>query len=130
MRVLVIGAGAREHTFCWSLAQGLPPGSVLCAPGNAGIARQAACHPVDATDAGAVLALIEREHIDLTVVGPELPLTHGVANRLLVAGKLVCGPTCEAAALEASKAFSKDLMVRHGVHTARHEVVESLDQAL
>lgn len=130
MRVLVIGAGAREHAFCRVLAREVPPGCIHATPGNAGMANAAACHQVPATDLDAILALVNRERIDLTVVGPELPLTRGVVNHLSAAGHLVCGPTSEAAALESSKAFAKDLMVRHGIPTARHKVVTSLDEAL
>ncbi len=130
MRVLVIGAGAREHAFCRVLATDVPHGHIHAAPGNAGMADAAICHPVQATDVDAIVSLVGRERIDLTVVGPELPLTRGVVDRLSAAGHLVCGPTRDAAALESSKAFAKDLMVRHGIPTARHQLVSSLDEAL
>jgi phosphoribosylamine--glycine ligase len=130
MRVLVVGGGAREHALVWKL--GAEPGvdSIVCAPGNAGISRAARCVPVAADDPGAVLALIERERIDFTVIGPELPLTRGVANILARAGHPCCGPTSEAARLESSKAFAKEVMARCGVPTARHLTCDSAAAAL
>jgi phosphoribosylamine--glycine ligase len=130
MRVLVIGSGAREHAICWALARDLGPRHVCCAPGNAGIARAVECLPVDAGDPCAVEALIRRESIDFTVIGPELPLTKGLVNHLASASRPVCGPTREAAELESSKAFAKALMARHGIPTARHETHDSADSAL
>jgi phosphoribosylamine--glycine ligase len=130
MRVLVVGSGAREHALVWKL--GAEPGvtAVCCAPGNAGISRTTRCLPVAADDPAAVLALIEHERIDFTVIGPELPLTRGVANALSRAGHPCCGPTREAARLESSKAFAKDVMARCGVPTARHLTCESAAAAL
>lgn len=130
MRVLVIGSGAREHAICAAAARDLGPGHVLCAPGNAGIQATATCLAVDSADPGAVRALIEREHVDFTIVGPELPLTRGLVNCLDAAGHPVCGPTREAAELESSKAFAKALMTAHGIPTARHVVATSAAAAL
>ena len=130
MRVLVVGSGAREHALVWKL--GAEPGidSVICAPGNAGISRTTRSVPVAADDPGALVALIERERIDFTVIGPELPLTRGVANMLARAGHPCCGPTREAARLESSKAFAKEVMARCGVPTARHLTCDSAAAAL
>jgi phosphoribosylamine--glycine ligase len=130
MRVLVIGAGGREHAICWALTRELGPGHVWCAPGNPGIASVATCAPVDATSPDAILGLVVREQIDFTVVGPELPLTCGVVDRLTAAGHLVCGPTRAAAELESSKVFAKGLMARYGIPTARHAVATSPDEAV
>jgi phosphoribosylamine--glycine ligase len=130
MRVLVVGSGAREHAFCHALRRDLGPGAVRCAPGNAGIAATADCRPVDPADPAAVQALVERDGIDFTLVGPELPLTKGLADRLAAAGHLVCGPTRAAAELESSKAFAKRLMADHGIPTARHVTAHSADEAL
>ena len=130
MRVLVIGAGAREHALCWKLAQEPGVDALLCAPGNAGIAREVRCLPLDAVRPAEVLALVVREGIDLTVVGPEAPLTAGVVDALAAAGHRACGPTQAAASLESSKAFAKRLMAAHGVPTARHVTCASPQEAL
>ncbi len=130
MRVLVVGAGAREHALCWKLAQEPGVDALLCAPGNAGIARETRCLPLDAARPGEVLALVARERIDLTVVGPEAPLTAGVVDALTAAGHRACGPTQAAASIESSKAFAKRLMAAHGVPTARHATCASPQEAL
>jgi phosphoribosylamine--glycine ligase len=130
MKLLVIGSGAREHALVWRLARdgGVP--DIICAPGNPGIGNEARVTPVDAGDPEAVLALAEREDVDLTVVGPELPLTRGVADLFATRGHLLLGPSRLAAELESSKAFAKGFMARHGVPTARYQVCESADVAL
>ena len=128
MKLLVVGAGAREHALAATLARG--GASVVCAPGNPGIARDIRVVPLDANDPAAVLALAEAEGVDLTVIGPEAPLAAGVADHFLAAGRPVFGPTRLAARLETSKAFAKELMARHGVPTARSLVCESADAAL
>jgi len=130
MRVLVIGAGAREHALCWKLRQEPGVDALVCAPGNAGIARGVSCLPLDAARPAEVLALAAREAIDLTVVGPEAPLTAGVVDALTAAGHRACGPTRGAAAIESSKAFAKRLMAAHGVPTARHVTCGSPAEAL
>ena len=130
MRVLVIGAGAREHALCWKLASEPGVDALLCAPGNAGIARGVRCLPLDASRPSEVVALVVREAVDLTVVGPEAPLTAGVVDALTAAGHRACGPTQAAAALESSKAFAKRLMAAHGVPTARHVTCASPEEAL
>ena len=128
MKLLVVGAGAREHALAAALEYG--GASVVCAPGNPGIARDFRIAPLDATDPAAVLALAEAERVDLTVIGPEAPLAAGVADRFLAAGRPIFGPTRAAAQLETSKAFAKGLMARHGVPTARAIVCDSADDAL
>jgi phosphoribosylamine--glycine ligase len=130
MRVLVIGGGAREHALTARLAREMEPGAIVSAPGNPGIARLARTVDIDAADVDALAALADRERIDLTVVGPELPLTLGVADRLRADGRAVLGPSAAAARLESSKAFAKAFMARHGVPTARFRIAESLDAAL
>jgi len=130
MRVLVIGAGAREHALCWKLAQEPGVDTLLCAPGNAGIARDVRCLPLDAAKPSEVLDLVVRENIDLTVVGPEAPLTAGVVDALAAAGHRACGPTRAAASIESSKAFAKRLMAAHSVPTARHVTCASPQEAL
>ena len=130
MRVLVLGSGAREHALVARLASERDVGEIVAAPGNPGIARLARTLSIDLTDLDAVLDLAEREQIDFTVVGPELPLSLGLADRFIDAGRLLFGPTAAAARLESSKAFAKAFMARHGVPTARFRICESLDEAL
>jgi phosphoribosylamine--glycine ligase len=130
MRVLVLGSGAREHALVAGLSADRDVGELVAAPGNPGIARLARVVPLDLADAGAALALAEREQIDLTIVGPELPLSAGIADRFAAEGRLLFGPTAAAARLESSKAFAKAFMARHGVPTARFRTCTSLDEAL
>jgi len=130
MRILVLGSGAREHALAWKLSKEPNVSHVMCAPGNAGIARSIATAPVDVLDTDAVISLVDRERIDLTVVGPEAPLGNGLADRFEAAGRRVFGPTRGAAQLETSKAFAKDFMQRHHVPTARYRVCASADAAL
>jgi phosphoribosylamine---glycine ligase len=130
MKLLVIGAGAREHALVWRLAREAGVSEVVCAPGNAGIAELARAIPVDSADPAAVLALAEQEDADLTVIGPELPLTHGVADLFAERGRRLLGPTRAAAELESSKAFAKEFMARHRVPTAGYQVCETPEIAL
>jgi phosphoribosylamine--glycine ligase len=130
MRVLVIGNGAREHALVARLAADRDVGELVCAPGNPGIARLARTAPCDLSNPDDMLALAEREQIDFTVVGPELPLSIGVADTFAAAGRLLLGPTTAAARLESSKAFAKQFMARHGVPTARFQTAATLDAAM
>src|SRR5262249_33808254 len=118
MRVLVVGGGAREHAIVARLLAEPSPAEVICAPGNPGIARLARTMPVDVASAPALRALAESERVDLTVIGPELPLSHGVTDEFAAARLPIFGPTAAAARLETSKAFAKAFMARHGVPTA------------
>ncbi|MGX2996192.1 phosphoribosylamine--glycine ligase [Streptomyces sp. JNUCC 64] len=133
MKVLVIGGGAREHALCRSMSLDPDVTSLHCAPGNAGIAEVAELHSVDALDGTAVAALATRLEADLVVVGPEAPLVAGVADAVRAAGIDCFGPSGEAAELEGSKAFAKDVMAAAGVPTARSYVctnAEEVDEAL
>jgi phosphoribosylamine--glycine ligase len=130
MRVLVIGGGAREHALVARLAADRDVGELVCAPGNPGISRIARTIPCDISDPDGILSLADREQIDFTVVGPELPLSMGIADRFAEAGRLLLGPTAQAARLESSKAFAKSFMARNGVPTARFHTSETLDDAL
>lgn len=121
MRVLVIGSGGREHALVWKLAQSPRVTALFAAPGNPGMARHARLVPIKADALGDLLAFVEKERVDLTVVGPELPLVLGLADRLQTRGLAVFGPTASAAALEGSKAFAKQLMAKHGIPTARFQ---------
>jgi phosphoribosylamine---glycine ligase len=130
MRVLVIGGGAREHALVARLAADRDVGELVCAPGNPGIARIARTIPCDITSPAAVLGLADREQIDFTVVGPELPLSLGIADQFAAEGRVLLGPTAQAARLESSKAFAKAFMTRYGVPTARFHTSETLGDAL
>ena len=130
MRVLVIGSGAREHAIVARLAADRDVGELVAAPGNPGISRLARTIPANVGDVDALLALADREQIDFTIVGPELPLSLGVADRFAAEGRLLFGPTAAAARLESSKAFAKAFMARHGVPTARFHTCRSLDEGL
>jgi phosphoribosylamine--glycine ligase len=128
VKVLVIGSGAREHALCHSLSHDPDVTALHCAPGNAGIAEAAELHEVDALDGKAVSALAERLGADLVVVGPEAPLVAGVADAVREAGIPVFGPSGEAAQIEGSKAFAKDVMAGAGVPTARSYVCTTPDE--
>ncbi|MFB6676903.1 phosphoribosylamine--glycine ligase [Streptomyces sp. NPDC056390] len=128
MKVLVIGSGAREHALCRSLSLDPDVTALHCAPGNAGIAEVAELHPVDALDGAAVARLAGELAADLVVVGPEAPLVAGVSDAVRAAGILCFGPSGEAAQLEGSKAFAKDVMAGAGVPTARSYVCTTPDE--
>ncbi|WP_406343416.1 phosphoribosylamine--glycine ligase [Streptomyces sp. NBC_00648] len=133
MKVLVIGGGAREHALCRSLSLDPDVTALHCAPGNAGIAEVAELHPVDQLDGEAVARLAASLHSDLVVVGPEAPLVAGVADAVRAVGIPCFGPSGEAAQLEGSKAFAKDVMAAAGVPTARSYVCTTpaeIDEAL
>ncbi|MEU6895004.1 phosphoribosylamine--glycine ligase [Streptomyces sp. NPDC046557] len=133
MKVLVIGGGAREHALCRSLSLDPDVNALYCAPGNAGISEVAELRPVDALDGEAVARLSTELGADLVVIGPEAPLVAGVADAVRAVGIPVFGPSAEAAQLEGSKAFAKDVMAAAGVPTARSYVCttpEEVDAAL
>ena len=130
MRVMVIGGGAREHALAERLAAEPGVTEVVCAPGNPGISSVARTVPADLTRPESLSALAAREQIDFTVVGPEAPLSLGIADRFAADNRALFGPTAAAARLESSKAFAKSFMDRHGVPTARFRVFDSVEAAL
>ncbi len=133
MRVLVIGSGAREHALTLALARDRAVSAVVCAPGNAGIAETAEIAPVDVCSGDEVVALARKVRADLVVIGPEVPLVLGVADAVRAAGIACFGPSAQAARIEGSKAFAKDVMAAAGVRTAHSEIVDTpakLDAAL
>ena len=130
MKLLLVGSGAREHALAWKLARERDVSEVVCAPGNAGIAREVRCVAVDVADPAAVLGLAEREGVDFTVIGPELPLANGVADTFAAAGRPLFGPLQAAARLESSKVFAKEFMERHQIPTARFRVCHREADAL
>jgi len=131
-KILVIGAGGREHALAWKLAQSAQVSEVIVAPGNAGTATEPKCRNVDikVTDLDGLLALVGTEGIGLTVVGPEVPLVAGVVDRFRAAGHRIFGPTAAAAQLEGSKAYAKDFLARHNIPTAFYAVHTEIEPAL
>jgi phosphoribosylamine--glycine ligase len=129
MKILVVGSGAREHALVWKFRSEPSVTEVLCAPGNAGIAADARCLPIAATDVDGLLELATEEGVDLTVVGPEGPLELGLVDIFSSEGLAIFGPTRDAARLETSKAFAKHLMALAGVPTARYRVASTPDEA-
>jgi phosphoribosylamine--glycine ligase len=127
MRVLVVGSGAREHTLCWSLAASPLVKQVLCAPGNAGIARDAELVPIAADAIDDLVRYARSKPVDLVVIGPEGPLVAGLADRLAEAGVRTVGPGAAASRLEGSKAFTKAFCARHGIPTASFRVFEAAE---
>ncbi len=120
MKVLVVGSGGREHALCWAIAASPLCTKLYCAPGNAGIARDAECVPVAAEDLDGIVSFCNDEAIDFVVVGPEVPLVMGLVDRLAEAGIMAFGPRADAAALEGSKGFTKDLCAKYGIPTAAY----------
>ncbi len=115
MKVLVIGSGGREHALVWKISQSPAVKKIYCAPGNAGIAKQAECVPISAEDVKSLTDWAEKERIDLTVVGPEAPLTLGIVEVFEARGLRIFGPHRKAAEIEGSKAFAKDLMKKYRI---------------
>lgn len=130
MKVLVVGSGGREHAMVWKLAQSPRGPQLFCAPGNAGIESLAPCVPIQADDIAGLKAFVLREQIDLTVVGPEVPLALGIADEFRKAKLKIFGPTKSAARLEASKSFSKDVMAQAKIPTPRAKSFEKMADAL
>ncbi len=130
MRVIVAGGGGREHAIVRSLARSSQSPELYCAPGNAGIAADAACLEVGAEDVDAIVDVAGAHEVDLVVVGPEAPLVAGAVDALEAAGIPAFGPGAGAAKLEGSKAFAKELMAEAGVPTAAHTVLRGRDEAL
>ena len=125
MKVLVIGGGGREHAIVWKLSQSKSVDKIYCCPGNAGIAEIAECIDVNQDDFRSLLDFVKYEWIDLTIVGPEAPLSKGIVDLFEKDGRRILGPTKAAARLESSKVFSKNLMRSHGIPTADYRVFTS-----
>jgi phosphoribosylamine--glycine ligase len=126
MKVLVIGSGGREHALVWKLRQSPRVSQLFCAPGNGGICEEAECVPADPKSLESLLAAAQRIQPDLTVVGPELPLTLGIVDEFTRRGWPIFGPTKAAARLESSKSFAKEFMQRHRIPTAHYAVCSSI----
>ena len=130
MRVLVVGSGGREHAICWKLAQSPKVTELFCAPGNAGIAQLATCVDVKATDVPGMVAWAKENKMDFVMVAPDDPLAMGMVDALEEAGIPAFGPRANAAIIEASKAFSKELMAKYHIPTAAYATFTELDKAL
>jgi len=128
MKVLVLGGGGREHALVWKLRQSPRISQLYCAPGNGGIADEAECLPADLKSLESITALATRLQPDLTVVGPELPLTLGVVDEFTRRGWAAFGPTQAAAQLESSKSFAKEFLQRHNIPTAPFAICDSVEQ--
>jgi len=129
VKALVVGGGGREHVLVWKVLSSPHVDQVLAAPGNAGIGEVAECAEVEAEDVDGLLRLAEDEKVDLTIVGPEAPLALGIVDRFREAGLKIFGPTKEAAKIESSKVFAKELMAKYGIPTARFEVFDDPNRA-
>ena len=130
MKVLVVGAGGREHALVWKIAQSSRVTKIYCAPGNAGISKQATIVPIKANDLNGLLEFALREEMDLTVVGPEEPLTKGIVDLFESKGLLIFGSNQRAAKIEGSKAFAKEMMKKYCIPTASYEVFEDYKEAM
>lgn len=130
MKILVVGSGGREHAIVWKLAQSPRAPQLYCAPGNAGIGGLAACVPINIDDIAGLKQFVQQEGIDLTVVGPERPLALGIADEFRKAKLKIFGPTRNAARIEASKSFSKDVMISAKIPTARARSLDTIADAL
>ena len=130
MRILVVGGGGREHAICWKLSKEANVEKIYCAPGNAGISNVAECIDIGDSDIENLLKFAKENQIDLTIVGPEIPLVAGIVDAFEKEGLKIFGPNKKCAQLEGSKAFSKDFMIRHNLPTAKYKEYTNLDEAI
>lgn len=129
MKILVVGGGGREHALVWKLRQSPRVDQIYCAPGNAGISRMATCINIQSGDVYSLLEFAKKEVIDLTVVGPEIPLTNGIVDIFEKEGLRIFGPSRVAAEIEGSKALAKDIMAKYNIPTARYATFEEQEEA-
>jgi len=129
MKVLVIGSGGREHALVWKITQSPKISQIYCAPGNAGISKLAQCVNINADSIDKLVDFAQEEKIDLTIVGPELPLSNGIVNEFNRKGLRVFGPSKKATEIESSKVFSKYLMKKYNIPTANYEVFQNSEKA-
>ena len=130
MKILVVGGGGREHAICWKLSNEADVEKIYCAPGNAGISNVAECVSIGDSDIEALLQFAKENEIDLTIVGPEVPLVAGIVDEFEKENLKVFGPNKKCAQLEGSKAFSKDFMIRHNLPTAKYKEYTDLYKAI
>lgn len=130
MKILVVGGGGREHAICWKLSNEKNVEKIYCAPGNPGIAEVAECVNIGDSDIDELAKFAKENEIDITVVGPEVPLVMGITDVFESQGLKVFGPNKKCARLEGSKAFSKDFMTRHNLPTAKYKEYTNIDKAI
>lgn len=130
MKILVVGGGGREHAICWKLSKEANVDKIYCAPGNAGILNVAQCIDIQDSDIENLLNFAKENKIDLTIVGPEIPLVAGIVDKFEKEGLKIFGPNKKCAQLEGSKSFSKDFMIRHNLPTAKYKEYTDLDEAI
>lgn len=130
MKLLIIGGGGREHAIAWKLSNEENMKKIYCAPGNAGISEVAECLNINDSDIEKLLKFAKENKIDLTIVGPEVPLVKGIVDEFEKEGLKIFGPNKECAQLEGSKAFSKEFMVRHNIPTAKYKEYTNIDEAI
>jgi len=130
MKVLVVGGGGREHALVWKIAQSPKVSKLYCAPGNAGISQQATIVSLKANDLNGLLEFASKEKMDLTVVGPEEPLTKGIVDLFESKGLSIFGPSQKAAEIEGSKVFAKEMMKKYEIPTAHYEIFEDRTEAI
>ena len=130
MKILVVGGGGREHAICWKLSKEANVDKIYCAPGNAGISNVAQCIDIQDSDIENLLNFAKENQIDLTIVGPEIPLVAGIVDKFEKEGLKIFGPNKKCAQLEGSKSFSKDFMIRHNLPTAKYKEYTDLDEAI
>lgn len=130
MKILVVGGGGREHAICWKLSKEANVDKIYCAPGNAGILNVAQCIDIQDSDIENLLKFAKENKIDLTIVGPEIPLVAGIVDKFEKEGLKIFGPNKKCAQLEGSKSFSKDFMIRHNLPTAKYKEYTDLDEAI
>ena len=130
MKILVVGGGGREHAICWKLNNESNVEKIYCAPGNAGISNVAECIDIGDSDIENLLKFAKENQIDLTIVGPEIPLVAGIVDVFEKEGLKIFGPNKKCAQLEGSKSFSKDFMIRHNLPTAKYKEYTNLDEAI
>ncbi len=130
MKVLVVGGGGREHALVWKIAQSPKVSKLYCAPGNAGISKQATLVPIKANDLNGLLEFALKEKVDLTVVGPEEPLTRGIVDLFESRGLSIFGSSKKAAEIEGSKAFAKEMMKKYHIPTAFYEIFSDREEAV
>ena len=130
MKVLVVGGGGREHTLVWKIRQSSQVEQIYCAPGNGGISQIAECVDIEVTDSKRLVQFAQKKRIDLTVVGPELPLTLGIVDQFEQKGLKIFGPDRKAAEIEGSKGFAKDLLAKYKIPTAEYQIFTEPDEAI